>query len=304
MKTKTIIIDEEEIYNRILAKLDEKYELVNINYDDEIPPQLIQDCIDKKSIEPFVEKDPYEDCYYYCAKEILENILKKELTKDELTLFREADEYRDLIDEIEFRDTSTPCTDLLEKNYVQAYLRFHSNYDCWIPIWEQNGIQCEQTALAGILAALSLNPKRVKEAAEKKGINTIGPFRNIKGREGKEVVDYDDFINVLCETPNFGNWSFFGRLHGAELLEANFDYEKMTIPKGTTCAMFNWWNGGGSLDFCETLRDVNVKDIIKRLSRYKDSIKLVVDDKNISNFGYTPSDVYGGPVNSDQILKA
>ncbi len=304
MITKTIIIDEKEIFERILSKLDKKYDLVNISYDDEISAELMQKCIDEKSIYPMTEQDPYEDCYYYYAKEILNGLLKEELTRDEIELFPDTNEYLELINEIESRDESTPVRDLLKANYVGAYLRFHSNYDCWLPIWEQGGIQCRGTALAGILAALSLNPKKVKEAALRRGIETFGPFRDLPSREGKEVVDYDDFINVLCEMPNYGNWSFFGRLQGSELLDAEFNYEDMTIPKGTTCGMFNWWDGGGSLDFCETLRDVNVKDIIKRQATYNDCLKLVVDDKIKSNTGYYPTEVYGSPVSSHQILKA
>lgn len=304
MITKTIIIDEKEIFEKIFSKLDKKYNLVYISYDDEIPAELMQKCIDEKSIYPMTEQDPYDDYYGYYAKEILNELLKKELAQDEIDLFRDTEEYLELINEIESRDESTPVRDLIKTNYVSAYLRFHSNYDCWLPIWEQGGIQCWGTALAGILAALSLNPKKVKEAAMRRGIETFGPFRNLPSREGKEVVDYDDFINVLCEMPNYGNWSFFGRLQGSELLDAEFDYENMTIPKGTTCGMFNWWNGSGSLDFCETLRDVNVKDIIKRLAMYKDCLKLVVDDKIKSNTGYCPTEVYGSPVSSHQILKA
>lgn len=304
MLSKTVTIDEKKMYEDILSKLDEKYELVFIDYRDELPPALVQKCIESKSIEPLYEDGVYDESRTYYATSTLDRLLEENYSEDESNLFHGTEEYDELRIEIESRDQSTPEKDLLRRSMVRAYIRFHSNYDCWLPLWEQGGIRAQGTALAGIMAALSLNPRKVKEAAIRKGVTVIGPFQNVTSREGKELVDYDAFIRVLCETPNYGNWSFFGQLDGGELHDAGFDIDSMTIPGGTTAAMFNWWNGGGSLDFCETLRPVSIGELRKRLARYDDDLRLVIDEKGVKDNGYVPSDVYGGTVSKDILLTA
>lgn len=301
--TKTITINEKQMYEDILAKLDDKYDLVYIDYRDEIPVKLIDRCLKEKNFQPLYEEDIYSESRRYAAVSVLDNLLGNgDYTPDQVDLFKETNEYQELLIEVESRDISTPERDLFKRCETPAYIRFQSNYDCWLPLWEQGGIRAQETALSGIMAALSLNPRKVKEAAIRKGITCIGPFQNASSREGKELVDYDKFIRVLCETPNYGNWAFFGKLSGSELLDAHLDVKSMIIPEGTTCAMFNWWNGGGSLDFCETLRPVPVKELIRRMEPYSDTLKLIVDDKSVHEYGYCPSDVYGGTISDDTLL--
>lgn len=302
MITKSVTIDEEKLFKDIYDSLEQTYTLVYIDYRDELTAELIQKCLESKSLEPLYEEDVYGEARYHNAVFALDELLKEKYTQEEINLFKTTDEYDNLRIEIESRDESNPEKELFEKTRISAYIRFHSNYDCWLPVWEEGGIRAGESALDGIMAALSLNPKRVKEAAIRNGLNTHGTFRDILRREGKELVDYDKFIRVLCETPNYGNWSFFGRLELNEVLKAKFDIDSMTIPKGTTGAMFNWWNGGGSLDFCETLRDVTVGELKKRLERYSDDLRLVIDDHQNKDHGYKPSEVYGGEVSSDILL--
>lgn len=305
MITKTTTIDEKKIFQEILESLDKTYTLVYVDYRDEIPPSIIQECIDKKCIDPLLEKDYWGEGRCYYATETLNKLLEEKGYDDEqIKLFRGTNEYDELRMEIESRDDSEPEIDILRRNEFRAYLRFSSNYDCWLPLWEEGGIRNIGTALSGIMSALSLNPRKVKEAAIKKGITTHGPFRDLKRREGKELVDYDKFITVLCETPNYGNWSFFGKISGEALLQCDFDISKMTIAKGATAAMFNWWNGSGSLDFCETLRPLKVAELKKRQSPYLDDCRLVIDDKSVKDYGYVPCDVYGGAVSDDTLLEA
>ena len=302
MTTKTVTIDEEKMYETIYALLDKTYTLVWVDYRDEMPVSMVQACLEKKSLEPLYEEDYWWESRYHAAVHELDELLGSRYTEDEIALFRTTSEYDDLRQEIQSRDDSEPELELFRRTMAGAYIRFHSNYDCWLPIWEQGGIQARGTALTGIMAALSLNPSKVKEAAVRRGITVIGPFRNVPSREGKELVDYDRFINVLCETPNYGNWSFFGQIDLGQLVDAGFDIDRMTIPSGTTSAMYNWWNGGGSLDFCETLRPVKVGELRRRLARTLDDLKLVLDDKSLKDHGYVPSDVYGGAVSKEVLL--
>lgn len=304
MLTKTTTIDEKKIYDEIIASLDKTYSLCWVDYRDDVPPTFIQRCLDEKDDSPLFEENLYSEArQYYARKEAeaaLERIVKDE---DERELFMSTDLFYEIIYEIESRDDSTPEKDALKNTITNGYIRLHSNYDCWLPIWEQGGIQAEGTALGGIMAALSLNPHKVKEAAARREITVIGRFRNIVSREGKEVVGYDDFINVLCECGNYGNWAFFGRFDFNDMLTANFDTDSLVIPKGTTCGMFNWWNGAGSLDFCRTIRPLPVSELKRRQARWKDDVKVIVDSRdNKDKSGYVPSEVYGGTISSDTLL--
>jgi len=305
MAKKTIEIDEKAVYEKLLGELEDTYTLCHVDYRDEIPAKTVQECLDKGSSDVLFDEDLWEDSRIFYADQIITDMMEKEgYDPDQIKLFKGTGEYLDLRCEIESRDDSTPERDACRNTAMHAYVRFHSNYDCWLPMWEQGGIQARGTALAGIMAALSLNPWMVKQAAARRGIETFGPFRNLRSRNGNELVDYDKFIRVLCETPNYGNWSFFGKVDLEALLDNGFRPDGMTIPAGTTCAMFNWWNGGGSLDFCKTLRPVTVKELRRRLAPYHDDLKVVIDEKYNDNYGYTPCNVYGGHVSSDECLAA
>ena len=302
MLTKTVTVDEKAVFDTLLPLLDERYELCFVDYRDELPAKTVQKCLDKRTSDPLYEEDFWEESRSYCANEEVRRLMEQAgYTQEQFDLFKGSDEYWNLVWEIQDRDRSTPVKDTAKQTRMHGYLRFQSNYDCWLPLWEQGGIQVEHTALGGILAALSLNPRKVKEAAVKKGIKTIGAFRNIPSREGKELVDYDQFVQVLCETPNYGNWAFFGCLDLEELLKKGFNPDGMTIPTGTACCMFNWWNGGGSLDFCTTLRPVSVRELRKRLSPYSDDLRVLVDEGR-GNGGYTPCEVYGSHLNDETFL--
>ena len=294
--TKTTTIDEKDILRRILKNLDGSYTLCYPDYRDEVPATLIQDCIDKRNDSPLYEEDMWSDARHYAARGIIDGLLTKiGLSPDEKDLFATSDEYRDAVAEIIDRDNSNPEAECLRRQgAVNAYLRFHSNYDCWCGLSEYSyRLQVEGTALTAVLAALSLNPWKVKQAANRAGLGTLGQFRNIPSRNGKEAVDYDDFIKGLVNCPNYGNWAFFGRLDLGLMYEKNFRTDGLTIPEGTVCGMYNWWNGGGTLHFCKTIRPLGVKEVVTKLYPYKDGLKLVVDDKSNERYGHVPSDVYG-----------
>ena len=309
MITKTITIDEKKIYDELVTSLEKSYTLAYADYRDEIPVTLIQKCIDTESIYPLSEEDFWLDARDSAVREIIDTLMAdKGYSPEQREMFQGTPEYENLRYEIEDRDISTPERDAFNNTRCHAYLRFHSNYDCWLPLWEQGSLYCEGTALAGILAALSLNPAKVRDAAHRRGINTAGRWRNIPSREAHAAVGYDAFINVLIETPNYGNWSFFGSLDMRTLWDILHNPRKtlndMIIPAGTDCAMYNWWNGGGSLDFCKTLLPLPLSTLARRLAPYKDSLKVVVDEFDNEEYGYVPRDVYGGYINEKNLLTA
>lgn len=306
MIEKHIVLDEKKLYNEVYEKLQKKYNLCYIDYRDEIPARIIKDCLEKKSSDPLHEEDLYWEQRYESAKQELESILQsmvnKPYTRDQIELFKDTPEYDELRYEIEARDESTPVKNCLMQSDIHVRIMLHSNYDCWLPLWETGGLYLEDSALKGILAMLSLNPKKVKEAAIRRGVTVSGRWPNLTKREGKEVVDYDPFIDVLVECSNYGLWTFVGKADPEALWDNDFNTDKMRITKGTTCTMFNDWNGGGSLSQIETIREVSMKELIRRGAPYFDAPKVYIDEKGNDFRGYSTDDVYGGYLSNETAL--
>lgn len=57
MITKTVTIDEFDMYDRLSSSLEDRYELCGIDYRDEIPTALVQQCLDKRSRDPLDVED-------------------------------------------------------------------------------------------------------------------------------------------------------------------------------------------------------------------------------------------------------
>lgn len=300
---KAIQIDEKAVYRDVLAALDDHYELVYVDYRDELPAGLVQQCLKKKDITPLTEEDVYADERTAAAQCILDELLKEQgLDADQAALFRMSEEYDELRFAIEERDRSCPLKDLVTRSDIHGYVFFGSNYDCHIDIFNQGGLWYADTAMAGLLSVLSLNPRKVKDEALRQGVAVHGRWPDLRSREGKEVVKYNQFVECLRETPNYGNWCFFGVFDGEALWNNRFDTDGMTITKGTTCAMFNSWDGGGSLAFCETLRDLPLSEVRRKQSRYSDTYRVLVDETGVKQNGYTPHDVYGDRLSDDVFL--
>lgn len=193
---------------------------------------------------------------------------------------------------------------------IPAYLRLHSNYDCWMRTSE---LRSRGTALCGIMAALSLNPWKVKQAANRRGVSVSGPWPNLQSRNDKELVDYNEFIECLLNRPCYGNWCFFGmypsvrtddglkKIPDDGFFESLVKSNAVAIPKGTVCGMFDWWNGSGSLSFCKTLHDVSVQELRWRIKPYHDGMRIVPDGAH-NHLGYTPHEVYHGYLSEELFL--
>lgn len=291
----------------ILAKacrmLQPSYRLVEIGYRDSLPASILRDCLKKGSLGPIYEPNYYEDALQegasFAAGEIL-NRLK--LSDDEMTAFKESGLFDELIEVIRERAES-PEKEVFLNTSLHGYVRLQSNYDLWCPLRMTRGLNTEDDALRGMMAALSLNPAKVRDAARQMGC-PIAPgsrWRDIPGREGKEVVNYKDFIICLQETPGCGSWTFVGTFDMEALLDSECKTETLTIPKGTTCLVYNPFDGGGSYWTINTIRDVPLKDILKRQAPYKDTLYVVVDEKDACEM-YTTGSVYGEYLSEDTLL--
>lgn len=290
------------MYDALLGALDKEYQLCWVDYRNEFLPKDIEECIKQKGMWPLTENDYWDEARRDAARsEAASVVLHSDYEDEDKDRFITSDLFSDLIIEIEGRDVSNPERDALFQTRVHARVTLDSDYDCWVPPYDAGGLYSKDTALWGLMAELCLNPKKVKKEASKV-FECFGPWPDIKSREGREVVSYAQFVKVLRECPNYGKWAFFGLLDTSALYESHFDTDAMTIPKGTTCGMYNSWNGGGSLAFAETLRPVNIKELKRRAAPYMDGVSVLVDEKGCGR-GYASSEVYGGPVSDDTVLE-
>ena len=205
-----VVIDEKAIYESLLLQLDEKYILNFVDYRDEISAENFARVL-KEGV--WIIDVSYNDQTRYYAVQELNALLDKQvgLSYEEKELFKTTREYDELIFEIEDRNDANPAKEVFVKSDIHARVMLHSNYDCWLPIWENDGLNGKDDALEGMMKMLCLNPKKVKEEALRQGISCHRAFPNLKYREGKEIVSYEGFINCLRECGNYGLWTFFGK---------------------------------------------------------------------------------------------
>lgn len=307
MLTKTTTIDEEKIFKDVMAKLEDNYTLTYVNYDDEIHPATLDNIL-KNGLEDQLYEIFSDQANYYANRELNKLLGDIGLNDDEINLFRDTEQYDELRMEIESRDDSNAMKEIFCRSRIRTRIMLHSNYDCWLPLWEAQGLYGKEDALEGIMKMLCLNPAKVKEEAIRQGIACHRAFPNLKYRNGKEVVSYEGFVRCLIECPNYGLWTFFGyfdmdALWNQGLWDMNESkLDSLTIPKGTKCTMFNDWNGGGSLDFTETIRPVTIGELKKRGASLNDCPRIYVDEKFKDARGYSSGEVYGDVISSKEIL--
>lgn len=301
--------NDEGIYNPIrmldtlTAALDDSYELDYVDYRDEYDAKTVEKCIQAKDLSPLYEGDTWDEATYQSAREIAKSVLAaSDFDQEDQERFLDDELFIELVQEIESRNTSTPEKDCFLQTTVHGRLTVNSNYDCWVPPYDAGCLYSKESLLWGLMAELCLNPKKVKEEVLRVwDVRVEGPWPDIKSRNGKEVVSYKDFVRVLFECPNYGVWTFLGAFDMQALLDHGFDTEKMVIPKGTTCTMYNSWNGGGSCAFATTLRDLPVQELIRRAAPYQDGVTLHVDEKGCGS-GYASNEVYAGHLSDDKFL--
>lgn len=287
--------------------LEDKYHLVYADWSDELPVDIFKKCLEKGNIYPLTEEDYYAEAKAHASIHIANEILDWfDLEESEKQIFRESEEYDELRCAIEERDESFPEKDIWMKARIHGLLQLHSNYDCWIDIWEAGGLWGDDNALTGLMAVLSLNPRKVKEEALRQGVACHGRWPDKKNRDGKEAVKYDSFITSLKECPNYGNWAFFGTFDMDSMWGILRDPKKsisdLTVPTDTLCGMFNAWNGGGTLHMIRTIRPLKLRDVERIQKRYADGYRIRIDEAGEKEGGYTPLSVYGQHVSEDVFL--
>lgn len=296
-----------EIYDRILSTLEPSYRLIHVAPEDTVSPKTIVRCLERQSPYPVLAGCEFDIERGACADQIVRDaalsLTGKPYTPEEIESFQHSHLWRKLTVEVSGRDRSTPVRDVLLQTRVHARVTLLSNYDCWIPLHVTGSLQTDETALGGLMTMLSLNPAKVKEEATRQGIPCTGRWRKAPAREGREVVPYEDFIRCLTDCPNYALWTFFGTLDMAALMRSEYDTDRMIIPKGTYCTMFNDWNGGGSLSGTRTLRDISIRELTYKGATTYDRPNVEIDEKGCGS-GYCSGEVYGRYLSNEYALTA
>lgn len=193
---------------QVLELLPKEVQLIYVDYNDNLDEhlKLIQKCINDKCFDALYEAidDWYIDSSDYGYNSVIEDLKNNientfdiEDAQDILEEFE--DEVRDAIYE---RDTSNVLEDLLSNtSSIPVRVTMYSNYDCinshWFETSGNGGYSYKESYFGAMVDALKLNPKKVKELLKSKEVNTFGVFPNLKYREGKELVSYEDFWQEL-----------------------------------------------------------------------------------------------------------
>lgn len=290
-------MDSEKLFQRSEKLIPQSTSLVFTDYRDDFDHQgsVISECIKKKSDTPLIEMyeewfgDMHRDSVNRAIEELRED-LQKEFNWHEVNLFI-ASKREALESIIEERDDSDPIGECLSRTRMRTRIELMSNYESFTPLYVSRTF-CYVNYVVYLLKALQLNPKHVKEALEKRGIKCSGQFSDYKCRDGKEIVDYDDFAEMIDETCGYGRLTFVGAAPLKEMYEKNFGMTKITIPKGTKVIMYNSWDGSGSMEI-ETKKPL-VIDLSKTGKTKYDRFELILDvPAKQGGHGYDTGSVYG-----------
>lgn len=293
----------EEIRQEFIRRLKDKYYLVYIDYRSSLDgyAKTIQECLNKENADKFYEElDENLSEYSYAEVTDAVNEIKESILGDDNLehlhpfideWFGTYDNELEIRQMIEERDVSTPIEDLIRNTSMRARATLHTNYDCLLDNWLLGNTYSYSEYFKDIIDVLYLNPALVKKVFINKGINVEGRFPNLKYRNGKEAVSYEEFADELLNQCCYGLLTFAGMLPLQDIYDNHF--EKMThitIPKDNYCGMFSDWNGGGSIMEMKLLRDLKIPVSWARKTKY-DSFDLSVDEPKCD--GYCIDEVYG-----------
>ena len=232
-----------------------------------------------------------EDYEYNCIKDCIKEVVNEVMNDNN---FINDDNIFEFVDE--FRHYVNFDWDLkkLARNTGLVNIRLHlkSNYDCINSHWLENqcGYFYKESYFGAMVDCLNLNPKVLKTYMLDKGFKCVGTYPNKKGRNGKELVSYENFINEnLNSCCGANELVFIGKINLNDCLNVGKDIKTITIPKGNNCGIFSNFQGGGSIFECELLNDLTI-DLNKTGSTMYDGFKLELETKD---FGYSIDSVYG-----------
>lgn len=282
--------------------MDEEYSLIYTDYRENYDNsgELIQKCLDAKSDEALYDNHWESDARREGSEYVLENLQNKIMVADRYeSLHPYIEDWLDMDDNknkileiIEDRDTSEPYKEMLGRSKIRGRATLFTNYDCFPHNYDMNNTYYYDEYFKDMVDLLCLNPAKVKQVFNQKGIQTIGRWPNKPKRNGKEAVRYEDLADEMLNQCCYCLLTFMGLMPLTDLYQNNFgEYKTIIIPKGNNCGMFNSWNGGGSLMEMELLRDLYIPVEFTRKTEY-DRCEICVDKPRCGN-GYCINEVYG-----------
>ena len=309
-------IRRQAIRDGIKAILPQRVSLVYTDYRDDMSGCMkeIDKCIDNQNCYPLTEQE--DDWFGDCREEGLRYEIKKAakrlgISREAMEDFEYTEEYDELRELLWERDDSDPIEECLGRTLADGRLIVRSNYEAAQPHYSLGWDLMTDEYMVELMAWLRLNPAKVKKAilARYEDHQIHGRWPNMKSRDGKELVSYEDFVRCYGETECYGEFTFFGRLPLRKLYKNDFEVENnpslWTMPKGTACCFFSSWNGGGSCEIIHTLRDITLKELEacnpNKQSKYS-RVQLVLDEPHCN--GYCSGEVYGDSLSDRDLLTA
>jgi hypothetical protein len=296
MKTATKIS-----FAQIKELLPKTTSLYYVDYRDSLDEhtELIQQCINDKNADALYEKI---DEWYIDGADYSIDSLNEELLSDLQNKFDiEEDEAKEIIEEFEEelrdyyydKDTSDVLKDFCKNTRsIPIRVSMLSNYDCINSHWfeGQGGYSYKESYFGAMIDTLRLNPSKVKKMLVEKDVKVYGVYPNYKQREGKELVSYAEFWQELQNSCCGANLlTFVGLIDVSDLLENNFEVNKVTIPKGNNCGLYSEMQGNGSVIEMKLTRDLTI-DLKKQGKTKYDTFYLELDE---SGSGYSIDNAYG-----------
>ena len=284
----------------VKGKMEGSYCLIYVDYRDSLYEnmEVVARCLREKSADHLYESFDgwYQESEWYSIQQIVKELKKALVTdgyeSDDVVAF--FDEHEDVIrEEICNRDDSDGIRDLLQ-NTRDVPVRFeldcrHSYYNEHCSETE-DGYAYRDTYLGMMIDLLNLNPARVAELLRTNGDKVVGRFPNWHNRNGREYVGYEDFYNELQDAcNNYNRLTFAATIDLNELLDADFNLERVQIPAGNYCGLYCSELGAGSLMDMELKRPITLK-----LKKNKDSpcYEMALDAGRHTS-GYSISETYG-----------
>ena len=280
--------------------MDEEYSLIYTDYRENYDNsgELIQKCLDAKSDETLFDNDWESDSRRTGSEYVLKSLRDKILFDNKYKHLQPSiedwleDNKDEILEIIEDRDTSKPYEEMLGRSKIYGRATLFTNYDCFPHNYDMNNTYYYNEYFKDMVDLLCLNPAKVKQVFNQKGINTIGKWPNKPKRNGNEAVRYEDLADEMLNQCCYCLLTFMGLMPLTDLYQNNFgEYKTIIIPKGNNCGMFNSWNGGGSLMEMELLRDLYIPVEFTRKTEY-DRCEICVDEPRCGN-GYCINEVYG-----------
>jgi hypothetical protein len=293
-----------QILQAFTGEMDENYYLVYTHYDDSFEncPEIIQKCFEKQEMYPLFEQIDFwqSECQYESSLEIIDELKDSILSDDKYAAIHtyieewlDDDDNKDgLRYKILDRDHSDPVSELISRTKFRARLTQFTNYDTLPSNYDIGNKYQYQDYFKDIVDTLHLNPAKVAQALNKKGIDAEGIWVNLTYRNGREAVEYDDFADEVHNQTCNGHLVFMGMFPLDVMYEQGFrKYHKIIVPKGNSCGLYGSYNGGGSLLGMKLKRDLVLPLQMPGKSKY-DRFDLELDEQNCCN-GYCIDEVYG-----------